>query len=474
MIRQLIRKEIKESLLSMRFVAALIFTVIIFVCGSLIFCKKYDTQLDDYQSHQPKDEDVVKVASRGLQVIYQQRFPVAKEPRLSLFFASGNETRYPRSVEISPSVMGRAGLFSASDFSRQRQNYLLERYQDFDMVFIVGVVLSFLAIVLAFDAISRDREQGTLRQQLSNAIPRARILLAKYTAGLVLLVASVILGSLCSIILIQALLGKNVVLVFPAESALNAVLGMLYLSVFIWLALWFSAMFSKPATGLAVMLLLWTLIAVLSPFVGGMLAPRLHPVESEEDFARRFQMAIQQSMFKLPQYANDVMQGKKKEEEVDWNVVEREFDEAGQVMVDYFLNHLNELFGQVEFAESMSFFSPYGAYRQAVERLSNTGLSYHKKFIDAAMQYRLTLKNFIRAEDLRDPDSRHRMIWFPMLTALSKKPVDPKIIPVFTPPSPHVSIDDVQASLPSIAYLLFLNVVFFFLALGTFARADVR
>ena len=474
MMNQLIQKEVRESLLSIRFVATLIFLFILLISGALIFSKKFESQLEDYRTSQLQEEDLVKVANLGLQRIYQTKFPVAKEPRLSLFFASGNETRYPRSIVITPAVMGRGGLFSSTDFNAQRQNYLLSPYQEFDIVFIVGVVLSFLAIVLGFDAISRDREQGTLRLQLSNDVPRSRILLAKYFSLLLLLLIPILLGSLCSIILVQILVGQNLLLLFPAESLLNMLLGFLYISAFVWFSLWLSSTFSKPSTALAVLLLVWAFVALLTPYLGGMLSPRFHPIESEGDFQRRFQAVILQAVRKTPPQANEVMQGKTKEQDADWNTIGRGFDELEQFLNDFFQGHLNELFSQVEFAETINFFSPYGAYRQAAEALSNTGLPYHKKFISAAKQYRLILKEYIRKEDLQDPESKHRMIWHPMLTSLSKKPIDPKLVPRFACPSPRVSADDAKAAAPSIAYLCFLNVVLFFLALGTFAQADVR
>jgi ABC-type transport system involved in multi-copper enzyme maturation permease subunit len=474
MIAELIQKEIKVNLLTARFAAGLIFSVVVFAGGAMVFCLEYKSQLEDYQYHRSAEDAVLSASSQVLQRLYTTRFRLVKEPRLSQFFASGSETRYPRTLAITPSVMGRGGLFSASDLNAQKQNYMLERPQDFDLVFVVGIVLSFLVIVLSFDAISGDREQGTLRQQLSTSTSRAQILMAKYSAILVLLLIPVISGSICSIAIVHAFLGKNLLVLFPTQSLLNGILGFLYLSLFIWLALWLSAAFPKPSTALAVLLLFWTFVTTLSPFLGSMLASRVYPIESEENFQRRFQVAIQEATLKLPQQAVEVSMGKRNEDDVDWTAAEEGFAQAEQVMANYFMDHLNQLLGQADFAESVNFFSPLGTYRQASECLSNTGLRYHKKFIDAAMRYRGTFKDFIREQDSRDPESRHRMIWHPMFTSLSKRPVDPRLIPVFTSPPPAVSVDDVRGALPSIAYLFVLNFAFFFLALGTFVRADVR
>ena len=41
-----------------------------------------------------------------------------------------------------------------------------------DWAFIIGYVLSLIALLFTFDAISGERERGTLRLMLANSIPR--------------------------------------------------------------------------------------------------------------------------------------------------------------------------------------------------------------------------------------------------------------------------------------------------------------
>ncbi|MDZ7289473.1 MAG: ABC transporter permease subunit [candidate division KSB1 bacterium] len=471
MLPILIAKELKHNLLSFRFVAGLLFVLVVCAGSSLIFCKKFQNAQEEYRHNQELYKSALASSTRGLQALYAETIPLTKEPRLSSLFASGHENRFPKTIYMTPSAARRGGLFSGMNLNAQRVNYKLENYADFDLVFIVGIVLSFLAIVLSFDAISRDREDGTLKLQLSNAVPRTQVLLAKYLATLILLLVPIILGSLLSIIIIQLVLGRNIILAFPQEALLTGALGMIYLSLFVWMGLWMSSAVSKSSTSLALLLLLWTFAVVLFPYLGGMIAQRYHPVASKEEYDSRFQAVMLDFMRGAPKEMHEVMIGRESVE--GWQAIAGYFDQCDNTMEQFVLQRFTELLNQARTAESINAFSPYSAFRQVVERVSNTGLAYHKKFFDAAVQYRHVMKNFIHARDLADPQSRHRMVPFPGMLSISNKSVDAHVIPRFTSP-PRDLPADLKQALPFVAYLAILNIVFFLLSHFTFAGADVR
>ena len=51
--------------------------------------------------------------------------------------------------------------------------------------FIIGYVLSLVALLFTFDSISGERERGTLRLTLSNAIPRHTVLIGKFLGAFI-------------------------------------------------------------------------------------------------------------------------------------------------------------------------------------------------------------------------------------------------------------------------------------------------
>jgi ABC-type transport system involved in multi-copper enzyme maturation permease subunit len=60
---------------------------------------------------------------------------------------------------------------------------LMKTLVQIDFTLVVALLLSFLAVALGFDGICGERERGTLRQLLTNPIPRGSIILAKAHHG---------------------------------------------------------------------------------------------------------------------------------------------------------------------------------------------------------------------------------------------------------------------------------------------------
>ena len=54
-----------------------------------------------------------------------------------------------------------------------------------DWGFIIGYVLSLIALLFTFDSISHEREQGTLRLMFANSIPRHTVLIGKFLGALI-------------------------------------------------------------------------------------------------------------------------------------------------------------------------------------------------------------------------------------------------------------------------------------------------
>jgi hypothetical protein len=62
-------------------------------------------------------------------------------------------------------------------------NTLLSVFPAMDVTLILKIVISVLALLMAYDVVSGEREQGTLRLILSNTTPRHQVLLGKLVAG---------------------------------------------------------------------------------------------------------------------------------------------------------------------------------------------------------------------------------------------------------------------------------------------------
>ena len=74
--------------------------------------------------------------------------------------------------------VGRLSMVSTMGEAKLRQSIysddpILAVFRFLDLTFIIQVVLSLFAILLTYDSISGEREQGTLQLTFANAVPRA-------------------------------------------------------------------------------------------------------------------------------------------------------------------------------------------------------------------------------------------------------------------------------------------------------------
>ena len=466
----LVLNEIKHSVITMRFFVSLIFVLLVYTGSSIVFSKKFLNDNANDIRHQQQYQSSLESGRNGLESLYTGGVALWKAPILSSFFSTGNERRFPKGMVIVPSAPQGASASGSMTVSSPGINYKIENYTEFDLTFIVGVVLSFLVVVLSFDAVSGEREQGTFRQIFSNTVPRWKILCGKFIAILAVLLIMVLLGSILSTLIFQLRLNENVLFLFPLSTLLSFLVSLFYLSIFIFLGLVISASVSKSSTSLALQLLIWISFVVLSPNVGGILAQRLYHVSSQEEHNANFQ-AILNAKPPPPEFTEFFL-GRGNEDQ--WKSVDQYEQRLNASLEQLVIQRFNELTNQGEKAEMISLFSPYATFKYIMEQIAGTGLRYHSKFFQAARQYRNELLQFIRNEDMNDLQSKHHLVNLRQLRSMSNKPVDPAIIPRFVPPTRHISAEDVVAALPAVGYLLLLNFIFFGFALYRFGRMDVR
>ena len=130
-----------------------------------------------------------------------------KKPSALLFCADGGEA-------FLSDVVGGAFLWSISGGLKGfwRLNYpsaspnlknIRPNVTKVDWAFIIGYVLSLIAILFTFDAVSGERERGTLRLMLANPIPRHTVLIGKFLGALISINIPFALAVLMNLLLIS-------------------------------------------------------------------------------------------------------------------------------------------------------------------------------------------------------------------------------------------------------------------------------
>ena len=254
MIWTLVRKELLTNLLTFRLAVALIFTVVLSalttVIGSLDFSRNmdaYEKEMRDYQERQAKV------------TIYRQLEPNIIVPPQPLSILSkgvmrSTGLRYYFGIDFFFRTPWQLG----TNFDSEYMKTLVQ----IDFVTVVALLLSFLAVILGFDAICGERERGTLKQLLTNSIPRAHIVLAKLMGGMLSLwIPFAVAFVICLLICLA-----NSDVVFSGDDwarlALLFVLSCLFLGQIFALSLMVSSLTRDSDTALIICLFAWLVAGV--------------------------------------------------------------------------------------------------------------------------------------------------------------------------------------------------------------------
>ena len=169
---------------------------------------------------------------------------------------------------------------------RGSDNPFLAIFLTVDVVFIFKIVLSALAILFAYNTISGEREDGTLKLVLSNAIPRDTVVLGKYLGGMLSLFPIVVVSLLVALLIAFS----SPITAFDGNDVLHIVLifgiSLLYISTWYLLGLLLSVWTKTAATTLILSMFIWVILTSVHSNVVTFAVEKFppHPSKSEEAF----------------------------------------------------------------------------------------------------------------------------------------------------------------------------------------------
>jgi len=250
MIRYIVRKEILENLLSLRFTLSLLLTVFLLSASAFMFLGKYKQESDDYWKETNKNLSNLREHTKHLYELVWYKQEIWRRPKPLALCAEGFEKSLPDWFSFNPFTIDLPEVKSHS-------NFLLPYFVDIDWVFIISLILSFVALLLTYDSICGEREAGTLRLMLAGSIPRHTILLGKYFGTMITLGIPLLLGLLVNLIIVTS----SKVSAFGTLDWLKtipiALLSFLYLSIFVLLGMFVSSRMSRSTSSMVILLLVW-------------------------------------------------------------------------------------------------------------------------------------------------------------------------------------------------------------------------
>ena len=477
MIWHLTKRELYDHLNSLRFAFTTILLITLMLINAVAYLDAHKTRSQAYRKKVSASLDKMRSNADNLyNLVIEGPGNLYKKPSSLSFCASGGEGFIPESAQgrragwsISGGGTSLRGIWRMS-YPQSNPNLwdIMPDFTDIDWGNIISIVLSLVAILFTFDAISSEKEHGTLRLTLSNSIPRGTVLVSKFFAALITISVPFLIAALLNLFLLYT---SGSISLGPSEWGRLGVIvciAFIYLSIFLALGLLISSRVNHSSTSLTILLLLWTVWIILIPSTLGSLAGGLQPTLTREEFDAQRMDPFERLLDKdgvglnIPTLSREIPATK---ETLLWAEYLAEEATVSERVNE---EHVNAQIAQIQLARSVTRVSPASSVRYAIESLAGTGFTRHVQFLEQVRQYAGEFRAFLVETDSTDPESPHAV---GPEEGTSQKPVRFESIPKF---EDHISFRGAyNAAATDIMLLLLFFGVLFAGAFLSFLRVDI-
>ena len=434
MIWHIAKRELYEHLNSLRFGLTTILLLALMLTNAVVHLREHPKRMQKYHDAITHTRNTLTARADSLYVLAQKGpGDFYKKPSPLQFCAEGGEAFIPDVVNANSWQWRTDALKSFWRLSYPSITPNLGNIRPdvtkVDWAFIIGYVLSLIALLFTFDAIAGERERGTLRLMLANAVPRHAVLLGKFLGAFLSILIPFTIAVLMNLLVLST--SRSVHLTAGEWERLGIIflIALLYTSIFLALGLLVSARVQRSAVSLVILLLAWVTFVVFMPstlasIAGGFSAP----MSTAELRERRHQLqeALEERL--KAQYGKGFLHEKHKG-----------FSAKMQTQGDYVMkdaqqqerlnqNHLAEQIAQVQGARNITRLSPVAIVQHLMEAFAGTGFERHLQFLENVHAHARQFREFIVETDSHELDSLH-VIGVP--TGMSQKKVEPAAIPRF-------------------------------------------
>ncbi|MDE0556035.1 MAG: ABC transporter permease subunit [Candidatus Poribacteria bacterium] len=427
MIWHITKRELYDNLNSLRFVLATVLLIGLMITNAIVYLREYPARVQQYRNSVAESlkvltarTDLYDIALNGPGMLYKQPVPLR-------FCAEGGESF------LSEFVDGGFWMWSHGDgfkdfwmlnYPASNPNLLNIRpdVTKVDWVFVIGYVSSLLALLFTFDAVSGERERGTLRLILANSIPRHTVLLGKFLGALISLCIPTVIAVLINLLVIST--SSTVHLSSEAWKRLGIIIAvaLVYICLFLALGLLVSTLTRRSSVSLVVLLLTWVIFVVFVPSSLASIASGFSSPISFDELQKRQNQRHRALWDAYRDRTSGDETLRRTQGRSEYILKQREQQERSR------REHLNQQITQVQQARTVTRVSPTAILQHSLEALTGTGFARHLQFLENTQRYAREYREFVENTDRSDPESLH-LIGVP--EGMSKKPVNPEAIPKF-------------------------------------------
>lgn len=520
MIWTIAKKEFLLHLMTLKFAVGALACVLLTVVFMPILAADYRQRLELYNRNVTDNETEL----RNVIVYRNIRHTIYRPPAVLSAFSAGLEKQLAGSAKIELEKVPELSV------TQRGGNPYLPILAVFDESLIFKIIISILALLVAYDVVSGEREQGTLRLMLSDPIARHQLLLGKLVAGLIILSVPVAITFVIGLVILLsypmvAISGSDWIrigLMFVASLAFTAVMYQF--------GLLFSCLAKRSSISMVLGLFIWIVFAIVIPNASVQLATKLRPLESQEKRDGRMTSIKEELNNELrtmfdhvkEDFSHSIITSDEsdafggyyaKRRDIYWLNAEQKLNNLtipiklryADKFWDAERRYLNGFFRQKHLAHRLSLICPISTYENVMAVLSGTDLAGFQDFINQVRNHRNEVVEYIRDKT----DSFSSASFFAICTEEEsaeytrlyqqvKKAEDEqakvraeqalkeweranpaKATPLNLEDFPWFrhrpnSAADLRNAMPDLATLLIMNIALFGMSFAAFARYDIR
>lgn len=516
MIWEITKKELLLNLLTFKFTVGTIVCVVLTVVFMPVLASDYQQRLKTYNDNIIRNEAELRKVK-----VYKNITPTIYRPPTALsVFSEGVEKQLNNSAKIELEALPEIGA------SRAEDNLYISIFPILDISLIFKIVISILSLLITYNAISGEREWGTLKLMLSGMVPRYQILIGKLLAALVTLTIPVTVAFIVGVLILLFFPMIDLTIVDWVRIGLMHLTSMIFIAAMCNVGLLFSCLARKSSVSLVLGLFFWIVCLVVIPNVSFYLATHIQPLESEEKLESALGLVAEKRDSELKEVSKNISSRFAgttgtgafggmyiavcdKHGMEHWNKNSILKEPIKIKYADRFLEvkqkYLSNLFKQKYLANNISRMSPIFLYENVMSILAGTDLANSRQFYEKVKLHRKKVIGYIRSKtnNFSTPsyftiakegdweehekilelcrqaqnETERKEAWEAFFKWKEKKYAEsPSVVQQDFPRFIYQSdiIKSLLSTIPDLTLLVIINVLFFALSLAAFLRYDVR
>ncbi len=525
MIWIITKKELLLNLLTFKFAVGTIVCVVLTAVFMPVLASDYQQKLKTYNDNIARNEAELRKVK-----VYKNITPTVYSPPTVLsVFSEGVEKRLSNSAKIELEALPEISASLAED------NPYVSIFPILDISLIFKIVISILSLLITYNAISGEREWGTLKLMLSGMVPRYQVLIGKLLAAMVTLTIPVTTSFIVGVLILLFFPMIDLTIVDWGRIGLMYIASLVFILAMLNIGLLFSCLVRKSAISLVLGLFFWILCVVVIPNGSVYLARQVRPLEHDEKrdgqcmlLREKRKNELREVKNKLPRSGvqNDIIgafgnsyvlacdkrtiENKPKHYSLQEPLKNKYAYKLWEIEHSYFKSLLKQRY----IANTLSRISPISVYENVMVTLASTDVASSQHFIDTARAYRSEIVEYIRSKTNNfsspsyftqcdgdwdeykrklESDKQYKQYkqamqvqnrvdywrtWHAMREWLAGKAAEeiPSLrlqdLPQFVY-RPDV-VKSVSRAIPDLALLIFVSILFFAFSFVTFVKYDVR